>query len=182
MTLHAASRPGVRSDPIARPRRRGARVRRYLPAALAMTLAGLVAPPSASALIQIDEGIAGARLGNTRSEVRTALGTPTSVRRGTNDFGPWLEYRYSGGIRVTFQGRRRVTGVSTTGLGDRTARGVGVGSSETAVENRVPGVTCETIVGTRSCHTGDFTPGQEITDFLLEDGRVKRVTVAIVID
>lgn len=150
--------------------------------ALAGCVAALAAPASASALIQVDEGIAGARLDNTRGEVRTALGRPDATRRGTNVFGPWLEYRYAGGIRVFFQGRRRVTAVRTTGRGDRTARNVGVGSSETAVRNRVPGVTCETVAGLRSCHTGSLEPGERITDFLLEDGRVRRVTVGIVID
>jgi hypothetical protein len=149
---------------------------------LAAGAAALLAPPSAPALVQVDEGIAGARLGNSRDEVRAALGRPASVRRGTNDFGPWLQYRYAGGIRVFFQGRRTVTGVTTTGRGDRTARGVGVGSTEAAVAARVPGVTCETIAGGRSCHTGDFEPGATVTDFVIRGGRVQRITVGIVID
>lgn len=151
-------------------------------AAVAIASFGLLAPPSAGALIQVDEGIAGARLGNTRAEVRAALGTPDRVQRSTNEFGPFLQYRYEGGIRVSFQGRRRVTAVTTTGRGDRTARGVGVGSSEAAVRARVPGVTCETFAGFRSCHTGDLAPGETITDFALRNGKVRRVTVGIVID
>ncbi len=43
-----------------------------------------------------------------------------------------------------FQGRTDVTSVETTGLGDRTTKGVGVGSSEADVTARVPGVKCET--------------------------------------
>ena len=39
-------------------------------ALVAAGAAGLLAPASASALIQVDEGIAGARLGNSRDEVR----------------------------------------------------------------------------------------------------------------
>jgi hypothetical protein len=142
----------------------------------------LLIPASADAMIQINRGIAGARIGNSRTEVRAALGTPSRVRTGTNDFGSFIEYRFRGGIRVLFQGNTEVTSVSTTGRGDRTTRGVGVGSTERAVRRKVPGVTCETTGGFRSCHTGDFLPGQRITDFAIRHKRVTRVTVGRVID
>jgi hypothetical protein len=153
-----------------------------LSVALATAVAALALPASASALIQIDRGIAGARLNNTRAEVRAALGTPVRVIRSSNIFGPTLTFRYRGGISVFFQGRRRVTAVFLTGRGDRTARGVGVGSTEQAVRNRVPGVTCDTVSGLRSCHTNEFEPGQRVTDFRIRNGRVNRVSVGFVID
>jgi hypothetical protein len=149
---------------------------------LAAALVALTAPSAASALIQVDKGIAGARLDNSRAEVRAALGKPVRTRSGTNDFGPWLRYEYRGGISVLFQGRTRVSAVFTTGRGDRTSRNVGVGSTEAAVRRRVRGVRCETIVGARSCHTGRFTAGEIITDFLIRNGRVTRVSVGRVID
>ena len=127
-------------------------------------------------------GIAGARLGNSRAEVRAALGAPASTRSGTNDFGPFLQWRFKGGISVLFQGRREVSTVTTTGRGDRTARGVGVGSTEAAVKARVRGVRCETTFGTRSCHTGRFTVGEVITDFLIRNGKVTRVSIGRVFD
>jgi hypothetical protein len=142
----------------------------------------LLMPASSGAIIQLDRGIAGARLGNTKAQVRTALGQPNRVRNGTNDFGPFTEFRYAGGIRVFFQSGNRVTGVTTTGLGDRTSRGVGVRSTENAVEQRVPGVSCETFSGTRICQRGEGLPGERITAFFLRNGRVTRVTVAFVID
>ena len=43
-----------------------------------------------------------------------------------------------------FQGRTHVTSVTTTGLGDRTSKGVGVGSTEAEVTANVPKVKCET--------------------------------------
>jgi hypothetical protein len=149
---------------------------------VAAAVAALALPAAAPALIQVDKGIAGARLDNTRGEVRAALGKPARTRSGTNDFGPWLRWEYRGGIHVLFQGRTRVSAVATTGRGDRTARGVGVGSTEAAVKRRVRGVRCETFAGTRSCHTGRFTAGEILTDFLIRDGRVWRVSVGRVID
>ena len=151
-------------------------------AAVAALLAALAAPSAASAMVQIDRGIAGARLGNTRAEVRAALGKPSKVINGSNDFGPFTSFRYRGGLLVNFQGRRRVSSVSTNGRGDRTASGVGVGSSEAAVKERVKGVKCETIVGIRSCHTNDFTIGQRVTDFIIKNGKVTRISVGRVLD
>jgi hypothetical protein len=158
-------------------------VRRSRTPILAAALVALLAAPAAAdAMIQVDRGIAGARLGNTRAEVRAALGRPASIRTGTNDFGRFVQYRFRGGITVVFQGRREVSTVSTTGRGDRTRRGVGVGSTEAQVKARVRGVRCETIAGFRSCHTGRFTAGEIVTDFMLRGGRVTRVSVGRVID
>jgi hypothetical protein len=151
-------------------------------AASVATAAALVSAPAAGALVHIDRGIAGVRLDNTRAQVRAALGTPITMRFGRNDFGRFAEYRYRGGIRVLFQGGEKVSMVSTTGLGDRTIRGVGVGSRESDVARLVPGARCEVIAGTRSCHTGSFTAGQRLTDFLVRHGRVTRITVGFVFD
>ena len=146
---------------------------------LATCLIALALPAGAGAMIQIDRGIAGARLNNTQAEVRAALGKPGRIVNGKNDFGPFRVFRYKGGLSVTFQGNRNVTSVRTKGLGDRTARGVGVGSTEQAVENRVPGITCETFPGSfRSCHTGDYTAGTRVTDFAIKR-QGARVTVGL---
>jgi hypothetical protein len=147
-----------------------------------ITAAVLIFAPAAQAMIQVDGGIAGARLGNTRQQVRAALGKPTKIRTATNDFGPFVEYRFAGGVRVTFQGKTNVTAVETTGKGDRTPAGIGVGSGESAVKSKVPGVTCEGVGSSRSCHTGDFKPGKTVTDFRISGGKVTAVTVGIVID
>src|SRR5829696_7497159 len=118
-------------EPIRVARRRGSfGAMRFAGLVIAVMLASLGAPAAASALVQVDRGIAGARLGNSRAEVRAALGKPRSARSGTNDFGAFSQWTYRGGITVLFQGRTEVSSVSTTGRGDRTARGVGVGSSE----------------------------------------------------
>lgn len=153
-----------------------------LVSACAAALVALALPPAASALIQVDRGIAGARIGNSPAQVHAALGAPTGVRRGRNDFGRFLQEAYGGGIVVFYQGARKVSSVVTTGLGDRTKNGVGVGSTEAQVRGGVPGVRCETVSGTRSCHTNSFRPGRRVTDFFLRGGKVTRVTVGVVID
>ena len=153
--------------------------------ALAGVLTGasaLALPAAAPALVQVDKGIAGARLGSTLAQVHAALGTPARVANGSNDFGRFRQESYGGGIVVFYQGSRTVTSVVTTGLGDRTAKGVGVGSTEAAVRAKVAGVRCETIAGSRSCHTHSFTAGRRVTDFFLRGGKVTRVTVGFVID
>ena len=144
-------------------------------------VAFLALAPAAQAVIQLDRGISGARIGNTRAEVRTALGTPKSTSTGSNDFGPFVRYTYEGGLRVFFQGRTKVTSVMTSGPSDRTATGVGVGSTE-AEADALPGGKCETIAGFRSCHTGQFEAGRRVTDFHIDGGKVTRVDVGIVID
>jgi hypothetical protein len=157
-------------------------MRRLATALTAAGLAGLAVPAAADALVQVDRGIAGARLDNTRAQVRAALGKPSSTERGTNEFGRFLVFHFRGGITVTFQGRTRVTGVDTTGVGDRTATGVGVGSTRAQVRAGVKGVTCETIGSTRICHTGALEAGRRVTTFLFRSGKVTRVTVGFVID
>jgi hypothetical protein len=157
-------------------------VKRLVLSLTSLAVAALLVPAAASALIQINRGIAGARLGNTKAQVRAALGQPNRVVNGNNDFGAFTEFRYAGGIRVTFQSGNRVTGVSTTGRGDRTTRNVGVGSTLQAVQNRVPGVNCEPIPGGRLCQTGSGLPGQRTTVFFVRNGRVTRAIVAFVID
>lgn len=154
-----------------------------VPLAAALAAAAVLALPSqAGAYIQIDQGIAGARIGNTQAQVRTALGDPALVRTDSNDFGPFTQFFYEGGLRVFFQGNDQVTAITTLGRGDRTAKGVGVGSTEKAVKAKVKGVMCESFGSIRSCHTGSGNPGERITDFFLRKGRVNRVVVGIVID
>lgn len=147
-----------------------------------VALAVLALPASASALIQVDRGISGVRVGNTPAQVHASLGRPARVVRGRNDFGGFVEERYAGGIRVLYSGSRNVTLVDTTGFGDRTAANVGIGSSEAQVKAGVRGVRCATDAGLRHCFTGQFRAGQRVTDFFIRGGRVWRVSVGVVID
>ena len=156
-------------------------MRRLISPLVLLGALALLLPGSASALVQVDKGIAGVRLNNTKAQVKAALGQPKQIKNGTNDFGSFIQFIYAGKITVLFQSGQTVTSVSTGGLGDRTAKGVGVGSTETAVKNKVPGITCEP--GTiRVCHTNSLSAGQRVTAFIIKNGKVTRVDVGFVID
>jgi hypothetical protein len=144
-------------------------------------LAFLVTAAAVSATIVPQRGIAGVRLEMTKAQVRATLGAPRSAVHGSNEFGSFTIYRYRG-LRVTFQGNRRVTDVFTTRPTERTARGVGVGSTEGQVRAKVAGVRCRTESGFRHCFVGRFLPGRRVTDFRIKRGRVSSVHVGFVID
>jgi hypothetical protein len=144
--------------------------------------ATLIAAPAAHAKIQLDKGLAGVRIGDTRAKVKATLGKPVKQRSGSNDFGSYVEYLYRNGITVEFQGEERVSSIVTTGRRERTSNGVGVGSPEAEVKRHIPGVKCETIGTARSCHTGRFVAGRKVTDFRIADGKVASVFVGQVLD
>jgi hypothetical protein len=148
--------------------------------AVALVVA-LACAAAASAAIVPQRSIAGVRLGMTKAQVRATLGAPRRAVHGSNDFGSFTEFRYRG-LRVTFQGDRRVTNLFTTRGTERTARGIGVGSTESQVKARVAGVRCRTESGFRHCFVGRFLPGRRITDFRIRSGRVSSVDIGFVID
>jgi methylmalonyl-CoA mutase cobalamin-binding subunit len=141
----------------------------------------LVSAAAASAAIVPQRGIAGVRLTMTRAQVRAVLGAPAAAIHGRNEFGSFTVYRYRG-LRVTFQGNRTVTGILTTRASERTAAGVGVGSTEGQVRAKVAGVRCRTESGFRHCFVGRFLPGERVTDFRIKRGHVSSVQVAFVLD
>jgi hypothetical protein len=158
------------------------RTRRQAAIVMAAMACALVATSTAQAIIQVQRGISGVTLGMTPASAKAALGIPNKTKKGHDAFGPFTEYQYAGGITVGFQGNANVTAVDITGQSDRTATGVGVGSTEQQVKKGVRGVKCDTVAGIRSCHVGALLAGRRVTDFLLRHGRVSRVTVGFVID
>jgi hypothetical protein len=144
--------------------------------------AALALPAAADAAIVVQKGIGGVKLGMTKSKVRTKLGAPDRIRTGRNDFGPYAAWVYPR-VRVTFQSGDAATAVETRSTLERTASGVGVGSTTAAVRSKIAGVTCEVgVAGGGHCFIGSFKPGARVTDFFLARGKVTRVVVGFVID
>ena len=152
-----------------------------IPLVLSVAVALAVAVPTANAVIVVQRSIAGVKLGMTKAQVRATLGRPMRVRSGTNDFGAFRELFYRR-VTVTFQGGLHVTSVRTTSSLERTAAGVGVGSTKAEVKAHVKNVHCRNESGFRHCFVGAFLPGRTVTDFRLRNGRVSSVSVGVVID
>jgi hypothetical protein len=158
-------------------------MRRWRPVACLAVLSALATAVPAAAVIRPQKGMAGARLGMTQTQMRGVLGQPTRTKQGMTDSGPYTQFFYPHAITVTFQGNRRITGISTHGRTEKTERGVGVGSRETDVQAKVGHVHCETIGHARTCHVGRFEAGRRVTVFLIsKKGRVATITVSFVVD
>jgi hypothetical protein len=123
--------------------------------ALVILLAGAAA---ASAAIVPQRGIAGVRLAMTRAQVRAVLGAPAAAFHGRNEFGTFTVYRYRG-LRVTFQGNRTATAILTTRTTERTAAGVGVGSTEGQVGRRWPVFAAAPRPASGTASSGGSSPG-----------------------
>ena len=150
--------------------------------ALTVTALALALAAAAGATIVPQRAMAGIDLGMTKAQVERAAGKPLRIEHAKNEFGSLTRLVYPGSVVVDFQGNANVTAVSTTGKKERTARGVGVGSTRAQVIRLVPGARCETQVAFAHCFVGSFTPRKRVTDFTLSHGRVTRVTVGNVID
>jgi hypothetical protein len=149
---------------------------------VAVTLALAVAAPAhARATIVVQKGIAGVELRMTKTQVRARLGTPKLVRTGSNDFGPYTKFVYPR-VTVTFQSGPRVTSTETTSPRERTATGVGVGSTEARLKAAVRGVRCMTTLSSRQCVVGTFKPGRIVTAFFIDRSRISSVIVGFVLD
>ncbi|MFN8161932.1 MAG: hypothetical protein U0R52_12905 [Solirubrobacterales bacterium] len=169
--------------------RRPALRRLALPAlAAALALLLLAAVPAAEARIVPQRGMIGVRLLMKKKRVVGKLGPPDAKRVVPDPFsgGDDAEYRYAK-TWIHFLGRKpssRVYAMRTTDRHERTARGIGVGSTQAQVEARVRNVTCKREFGIRHCYVGDFSPFTRVTDFVIgkRSGRVRSVGIGIVED
>jgi hypothetical protein len=144
-------------------------------------LLALAGSASASALVIPQKSIGGARIGMSETRVKAKLGAPLRVRSGSNDFGYWRTLVYKN-VSVSFQTRSKATSVRTTSKSERTAHGVGVGSTLAEVRAGLSGETCKREFGIHHCWLGNWDAGRVITEFRLEKNRVSVVTISLVID
>jgi hypothetical protein len=147
----------------------------------AALIAALVLAGAASAAIVVGRGIGGVTIGMSRPAVRAKLGKPAKVVHATNEFGPYTQFRYVG-YTVNFQNNGTVTSIETTLARERTAPGVGVGSTWGQVKTKVPGVFCEGSPELGHCHVGRLLPGRTVTDFFFRKSHVQSVLVGVVLD
>src|SRR4051794_31303957 len=130
----------------------------------ATALIALALPTSASARIVPQRGIAGANLDMTRAQLSTRLGEPDSEKNRTSGiFGKYETWLYGKTSVDLFKGSGKVFNVSTTSRAQKTASGLGIGSTAAAVKKGVKGAKCDS----NHCFVGHFDPGRKVTDFIL---------------
>lgn len=137
------------------------------------------------------KGIAGAKMGMTQAKVRGKLGKPDRSRIRNNPFSglDFLEDKY-GKTWVSYDGTAdssEVWNLSTKDRKERTASGVGVGSTKREVKEGIKGVKCKKEFGINHCYVGEWLPFHVITNFELKKKRhkpakVKRVGIGLVLD
>ena len=147
-------------------------------------LLALAVSATADARIVPQQGIKGVTLDMTDRQVRAKLGRPDGIAFKRHEIiGRSKTYRYGLTKILIGPGSGKVLSITTTSRAERTSSGVGVGSTERAVDTRVRNSTCKTEFGLRHCYVGSFRPGRRVTDFFISrTGRVTSVTVGIVID
>jgi hypothetical protein len=142
---------------------------------LAVTAAVFAA--GADARLVVQRGIAGVKIDMNKKQVRAILGKPKAVIHGQNASGSFLEYRYRL-LYVDFQNSGPVSSVSTSREKERTVNGVGVGSTQSKVLQKVRGSKCVNGL----CTVGTPKPGKIVTTFYMRNGRVALISVGRVID
>jgi hypothetical protein len=142
-------------------------MRRFL--AIAAAGMSLFAAQEAAATIRPQHGMSGVYLGMTKAQVKARLGSPIATGGGRFYYARvWVGFRLGRAFEIT-----------TTRSTERTASGVRVGSTESAVRRSYPGAKCGPAGGFRRCRLGTGKPGTRATDFMLGHGLVLQITVQL---
>jgi hypothetical protein len=135
--------------------------------------------PVAGATIVPQIGIGGANVGMTPAAVKAKLGPPLRSASYKNDDGSTSqELYYKTFTVIIFKGE--VAGVDTTSPKEKTASGVGVGTTETLLRRTIKGLVCKVSYGHRACTLGDASSKKSrITQFTIDQAtkKVKRVAI-----
>jgi len=146
-----------------------------------LVLTALVLSASGSAAIVPQRSIAGVKLGMSEAKVKAQLGAPLRVRNGSNLFGHWRQLFYAR-VAISFQSGNTATSLSTRSALEKTASGVGVGSTLEQVRAGLQGEQCKREFGLHHCWLGRWEPGRAVTDFRFKNSRVTQVALAYVLD
>jgi hypothetical protein len=129
---------------------------------------GAAAGPASAAITS--QGIAGVKLGMTRSQVSKVLGPPSGE---TEEHGqPRIDYKKKK-LNVLFW-RGRAVRVRTQARSEQTAAGVGPGTKESAARRRLNGESCVRNEKALMC---SFVRGKNVLEFNIVRGRVAYVGV-----
>ncbi len=155
-------------------------MRRVLTLALVPICLAVAAP--AQARIVINERIGAARLSLSDKQVIDRFGKPDNVTHGGSQFGPSKTFHYfARKLRVSFydiEEPRVAWKLRTASSGERTASGLGVGSSVRSVRRKLSGERCHVRAGNGSCqviHRKRFDDRKTIFSF--SGDRVDSVTI-----
>jgi hypothetical protein len=163
------------------------------PLALLTVLFSLLLVAPAGAVIVPGKGMAGVKLGQCIEDVVAVIGEPDRTFGKTEPTGEFVEsYKYDKlGIIIRFYhgpGECLVAGEFFTAASkERTAEGVGKGTTRRTLKKKLKHVKCETFRQgkrkIRSCHIGKFTPSKRVTEFrMTAKGRVGTISVRVVSD
>lgn len=159
-------------------------MRRLLLLAPLLVLAAVPAP--AAARIVPQKGIKGLELGMTVAEVRATLGSPTRFRTVRDPIIGRVRLWSYGLTTARFDGTARdarVLSLETRSRRERTAAGVGVGSTRKTVRRKVSGARCLVEFSYDHCFVGRWRVGEVVTDFSIDRrGKVSRVVVGRIVD
>jgi hypothetical protein len=142
----------------------------------------LAFPALAGAKIVLNQSIAGIKLGEAKQTVRKQLGPPGQVIAPSSANQNQTQWVYkTRKLLVGFQ-KGHVVQVFTMNRSQKTAGGIGVGSTKAAVLSHIKGVQCQHVPGFtgQECITAVRRGAKEwTTDFHINNGHVSSVLVNI---